>query len=1213
MFKNISKSIIVLGIIFTLVLGLSYGTFIYTSDSYRATEMLVSNLSYGIDITASDATANGKTVNVPSGNTSIALLKVTSLNKIDTKYGVDYKITKGTGTVKYASNTGWLPTGKISENNVGTYEKVIKVVISATTDVTVDFTVTGGFPNNELTEVASGYTRITEKADNVISYNDTLTNVVKKETTNNIYGGESTNNYAQYPINEDNTKNIWRILGTYNGIGTKIVSNQVSTTTKSTLSTDLTSFYNTLEKPDNYILATDKFACTNTSCTSSSYSKVGLISTSEYEMLGGINSYLASSESYFALDNGTIKNITSGGIEETSTTSSLRPAVYLQDYVTVTGSGTVSDPFKLKMPEYAVVLNVVNGSAALPSKMITRGENATYEITPNTGYKLVLSSNTCSNGTLSGNIFTISNVTSAQSCTITLTPESYTLTLDANGGSVSTTSKTVTYDSTYGELPTPTRTGYTFNGWYGPNIMPYGDFSNTNTNIWKPNQNVTVSQGNGYYQVIYNQTDSTPGLIWESTESLNLLELNKTYTLSMKVKGINTSRIQLSVYNSFTSAFNISQSEFTVVQTTFSLASKERIFILLYEALPTLNSGFQIEWLKIEEGNVATPFKATSSTKVTTPSDHKLVANWTANTYSVTFNPNGGSVSTTTKNVTYGSTYGDLPTPTRTGYTFNGWYNKIYSNTFSLNSLNDAWNYTSVVSSGLKPGVTYWINIDKAELTSGTATEFTTLLYDFTSSKDLYRIENSFGTNVNYEIPVPSNIDTSHDIRILVYSGYAGNTNNNATKYTNYSIYGTNKTTNTKYTSTSVVETPANQELIASWTQNTYSVTLNVTNGTGSSTKTVAYGNSATFTGISPNSGYSSSNPTVSCTGGTLSGTTLTVKNVTSARTCTVTFNKMTLSDKLLADKSTRPGARANFGETLTTANTKTLYTSTEDSKTVYYFAGNATDNWVKFGKNASNQDLYWRIIRTNSDGSVRLLYHGTSTTATDAYIGTSAFNSSRDNIAYVSYMYGSLGSIPNARTNQTNSSTIKTIIDNWYTSNLEAKGYTKYLSTTAVYCNDRTYTVSDYTYFGAYTRLINNKTPKYDCEATEDKFTVDTSTGNGKLTYPIALMTADEISFAGGLWATDAPTWYYYNSANGSSTNSTWWWLLSPSYWNGRGASVFFVYGSSDPGSLNYNNYVYNSYGVRPAISLKSCVKTSGGDGSASAPYTIKETTSGC
>ena len=211
-------------------------------------------------------------------------------------------------------------------------------------------------------------------------------------------------------------------------------------------------------------------------------------------------------------------------------------------------------------------------------------------------------------------------------------------------------------------------------------------------------------------------------------------------------------------------------------------------------------------------------------------------------------------------------------------------------------------------------------------------------------------------------------------------------------------------------------------------------------------------------------------------------------------------------------------------------------------------------NNWVKFGKNESNQDLYWRIIRTNSDGSVRLLYHGTSTTATDAYIGKSAFNSSYNDIAYVSYMYGSLGSIPNARTNQTNPSTIKTAIDNWYIRNLEAKGYTKYLSTTAVYCNDRTYTVEDYTYFGAYTRLNTNKTPSYDCAATEDKFTVDSSTGNGKLTYPIALMTADEVSFAGGLYGNNAPIWYYSNSLLESSTGDTYWWLLSPYHCYGSG-----------------------------------------------------------
>ena len=304
-----------------------------------------------------------------------------------------------------------------------------------------------------------------------------------------------------------------------------------------------------------------------------------------------------------------------------------------------------------------------------------------------------------------------------------------------------------------------------------------------------------------------------------------------------------------------------------------------------------------------------------------------------------------------------------------------------------------------------------------------------------------------------------------------------------------------------------------------------------------------------------------------------------------------------TLYNQLLVDKSTVL-TRTNFSKVLTDNNTNTLYTSTEDSKTVYYFAGNATDNWVKFGKNASNQDLYWRIIRTNADGSIRLLYHGTKTDDTAAYIGTSKFNEYYNDSKYVGYMYYSNGT----------NSTIKDTIDTWYKNNLT--NYTKYLSTTAVYCNDRS--TSDNKYFGARTRLIANKTPSYDCTATEDKFTADTSTGNGKLTYPIALMTADEVSFAGGLYENNAQTWYYYNSANGSSTGDTWWWLLSPNSWDGSYAYVFYVYGSSNPGSLDY--YRVNDINwVRPAVSLKSCVKTSGGDGSASDPYTIKETSSGC
>ena len=51
-----------------------------------------------------------------------------------------------------------------------------------------------------------------------------------------------------------------------------------------------------------------------------------------------------------------------------------------------------------------------------------------------------------------------------------------------------------------------------------------------------------------------------------------------------------------------------------------------------------------------------------------------LYAHWKPNTYTLYFNPNGGTVSQTSKSVTYGGTFGTLPTPTRDGYTFDGWY-----------------------------------------------------------------------------------------------------------------------------------------------------------------------------------------------------------------------------------------------------------------------------------------------------------------------------------------------------------------------------------------------------------------------------------------------------------------------------------------------------------------------------------------------------------
>ena len=308
---------------------------------------------------------------------------------------------------------------------------------------------------------------------------------------------------------------------------------------------------------------------------------------------------------------------------------------------------------------------------------------------------------------------------------------------------------------------------------------------------------------------------------------------------------------------------------------------------------------------------------------------------------------------------------------------------------------------------------------------------------------------------------------------------------------------------------------------------------------------------------------------------------------------------------------------RTDFSSVFTETNTGTLYKATESiagntSKDVYYFAGDAKNNWVKFA------GFYWRIIRTNYDGSIRLLYSGTSHDTTSGYIGTSAFNTTYKDPMYVGYMYGTSGSQVNNRTN-TNNSTIKTYIDNWYKNNLSS--YSKYISTEAVYCNDRelapgsTYSTSTSSSFKYATkeRLYTNKTPTYNCANIKDAFSG--SNAEAKLTYPIGLMTADEVSFAGGVYNTKAETWYYKNSAGESITGSDWWWLLSPDNWNGSAAFVWYVHGSWQswsPGLLIGNIVDRDSAGARPAISLKSCTLWTSGNGAPETPYEIS-TTSGC
>ena len=343
---------------------------------------------------------------------------------------------------------------------------------------------------------------------------------------------------------------------------------------------------------------------------------------------------------------------------------------------------------------------------------------------------------------------------------------------------------------------------------------------------------------------------------------------------------------------------------------------------------------------------------------------------------------------------------------------------------------------------------------------------------------------------------------------------------------------------------------------------------------------------------------------------------------------CTMNF-RYTIYGKLLADNSTIK-TRTDFSSVFTETNTGALYKSTESiagstPKDVYYFAGNAKNNWVKFG------GFYWRIIRTNHDGSVRLLYAGTSPDTTEGYIGSSAFNTEYNSPKYVGYMYGEDDSTLEGIRANTKDSTIKTYIDNWYSNNLSA--YTKYLSKDAVYCNDReldngqtwTYATnqSSQIKFVGYSRIDRDgngakANPTYNCSNNKDAFSG--SNVEAKLKYPIALITADELEFAGASTfnALVSPyTWYYNNSKGESIVNDKWWFTMTPlSFVIGKAVQsyVWDVAGKvpATPGRLG-NGYVHGVVNnevieekARPVISIKSDVLYSKGNGSPENPYEI-------
>ena len=178
---------------------------------------------------------------------------------------------------------------------------------------------------------------------------------------------------------------------------------------------------------------------------------------------------------------------------------------------------------------------------------------------------------------------------------------------------------------------------------------------------------------------------------------------------------------------------------------------------------------------------------------------------------------------------------------------------------------------------------------------------------------------------------------------------------------------------------------------------------------------------------------------------------------------------------------------------------------------------------------------------------------------------------------------------------------TIKEVLDNWYQTNIINKGYESKVSIEAGFCGDRTSysgngigtAATDYT---VYNRLIMNKLPILKCSNNNDLYTISLSSkGNKVLTNPIGLITADEVSMAGGVYGQTNQSYYLYNNQ--------YYWTMSPySADSDSWASVFSVNSSDRLGDGD----VRLLRGVRPVINLANNVTISSGNGSVSNPYVI-------
>ncbi|NLP48933.1 MAG: hypothetical protein GX345_08360 [Clostridiales bacterium] len=556
--------------------------------------------------------------------------------------------------------------------------------------------------------------------------------------------------------------------------------------------------------------------------------------------------------------------------------------------------------------------------------------------------------NTAANGSGTGysNQQSVTNLTSTNGATVNLYAQwnanTYTLTYDANGGSVSPGSKTVTYDSTYGTLPTPTRIGYSFKGWYTASTGGTQVTSSTTVKTasnhkiyaqWTINQYTISFNSDGGSAVSsitqnYGTTVTPPSNPTKTGYSFS--GWNPTVPTTMPAQNTNCKAQWTPI--SYTVAYNGNGA------TGGSTASSSHTYGV---AKALTSNGFNktgynfAGWNSKADGSGTNYTNGQSVSNLTTTNNATvtLYAQWTVNEYTISFNSNGGSAVAPIKQ-NYGTTVTPPANPTRTGYTFEGWSPavptsmpaqnmtctaqwkiKTYAITFDANG--GTGGGTQTVNHGVIPtpptvsrtGYTF----DGWDKTIVAATEATTYTAKWKIKTYTITFDANGGTGgetqtVNHGVtPTPPTVSR-----------------------TGYTFDGWDKT---------IVAATEATTYTAKWKIKTYAIAFDANGGTGGETQTV-------------NHGVTPTPPTVSRTGYTFDGWDKTIVAATEATTYTAKWKIKTYTITFDANGGTG-------GETQT-VNHGVIPTPPTVSRTGYTFDG--WDKTLVAATEATTYKAKWKI-----------------------------------------------------------------------------------------------------------------------------------------------------------------------------------------------------------------------------------------------------------